>query len=179
MLEIYANVEIFIKALKALGQNAMFCSWWYVSLFVISGCRSRCANIPASPHLLDIHSYMLKHQCTVTANESSSQHMLGNPINHGTFRTTGVWDKNMFSRIHLPAGITHSLNLHSSHYDKYMVHEPLTEKDTRTETDLQFEEGCILFSLFGSIWLTRSAQKRQETNIPSYTAEEEDTSCHC
>ena len=62
----------------------------------------------STPKLLDIHGYMVYHHYTVTSHKSSSLHMLRNSIYHRAFRTTGVWDKNMFSCIHLPAVITHS-----------------------------------------------------------------------
>lgn len=75
---------------------------------------------------------MAHHHRTVTSHKSSSVHMRANSINSRAVRATGVWDKNMFSRMHLPAQLTHSLILHSSLFSKYMVHEPHMHKDPHT-----------------------------------------------
>lgn len=62
--------------------------------------------------------------------------MLTNSINYEAFQAIGVWHRNMFSHIHLSAGITYSFILHSSLFTKYLLHQILTHKDTHAHSKI-------------------------------------------
>lgn len=105
------------------------------NFFVSSRHFNRGVMTASTPQFSDIHDYMAYHHCTVTSHKSSSVHTLVNSINYAGRRSHRCMrQKYVFSHIHLPAGLTHSLILHSSLFSKYMMHELHLHKDTHTHT---------------------------------------------
>lgn len=99
---------------------------------------NRGVTTASTPQFSDIHDYMAYHHCTVTSHKSSSVHTLVNSINYAGRRSHRCMrQKYVFSHIHLPAGLTHSLILHSSLFSKYMMHELHLHKDIHTHTQRQ------------------------------------------